>query len=75
MQTCLYNVYSLTPHFYIVKLGLQEYSFFLIFAEAVQRVPTINVLSKNKKNITFFHLKIIIFTAVKIAVYYIGVFS
>ena len=29
------------------------------------RVPTINVLSKNKKNITFFHLKIIIFTAVK----------
>ena len=28
-------------------------------------VPTINVLSKNKKNIKKFHLKIIIFTAVK----------
>ena len=29
------------------------------------RVPTIFVLSKNKKNITNFHLKIIIFRAVK----------
>ena len=29
------------------------------------RIPTIYVLSKNKKNITFFHLKITIFTAVK----------
>ena len=29
------------------------------------RVPTIYVLSKNKKNITIFHLKISIFTAVK----------
>ena len=29
------------------------------------RVPTINVLSKNKQNIRFFHLKIIVFTAVK----------
>ena len=29
------------------------------------REPTIYVLSKYKKNITFFHLKIIIFTAVK----------
>ena len=28
-------------------------------------MPTINVLSKNKKNIIFFHLKINIFTAVK----------
>ena len=28
-------------------------------------MPTIYVLSKNKKNITIFHLKIIIFTAVK----------
>ena len=28
-------------------------------------VSTINVLSKNKKNITIFHLKIIFFTAVK----------
>ena len=29
------------------------------------RVPTIYVLSKNKKNVSFFHLKITIFTAVK----------
>ena len=28
-------------------------------------MPTIYVLSKNKKNITFFHLKMINFTAVK----------
>ena len=28
-------------------------------------VPTINALSKNKKNVTFFRLKIIIFTALK----------
>ena len=26
------NEYPLTPHFYIVKLGLQGYTFFLIFA-------------------------------------------
>ena len=52
--------------------------FFLIFAlkhrlcvhvrtaslRQFKRVPTINVLSKNKKNITIFHLKIIFFTAV-----------
>ena len=30
-----------------------------------QRVPTINVLSKNKKKIKFFYLKITIFTTVK----------
>ena len=30
-----------------------------------ERVPTIYILSKNKENITIFHLKIIIFTAVK----------
>ena len=33
--------------------------------EPPQRVPTIYVLRKNKKNITIFHLKIIILTAVK----------
>ena len=38
-------------------------------------VPTIYVLSKNKINITIFHLNITIFTAVKIAVYCIGVLS
>ena len=33
MQTCPYNVYPLTPHFYIVKLGFTGvFIFFLIFA-------------------------------------------
>ena len=31
-------------------------------------------LSKTEKNITIFHLKIIVFTAMKNAVYYIGMF-
>ena len=30
-----------------------------------EAMPTINVLSKNKKNIIIFHLKIIFFTAMK----------
>ena len=62
----------LTPHLYIVKLGFTEgIHYFLIFALKhrlwvhVTRnrliVSTIYVLSKNKKNITNFHLKIIIF--------------
>ena len=63
-----HNVYPLTPHF-IVKLGfIQGYSFFLIFALKHRLwvlVPTIYVLSKNKKNITIFHLKIIFLTPVK----------
>ena len=37
----------------------------LMYFNIVRRVPTIYVLSKNKKIITFFHLKITIFTAVK----------
>ena len=80
MLTCPCNVYLLTPHFYIVKLGFTKgIHYFLIFAlkhilwilvrtvslRRFLRVPTINVLSKNKKNITFFHLKILIFTALK----------
>ena len=69
MQTCACNVYSLTPHFYIVKLGFAGYTFFLIFALKhrlwVLVVPRINVLSKNKKNITIFHLRIIVFRDVK----------
>ena len=60
----------LTPHLYIVKLGFTEgIHYFLIFALKHRlwvrlnrlSVSTIYVLSKNKKNITFFHLKIIIF--------------
>ena len=79
MITCPCNVYSLTPHFYIVKLGFTGVYIFLIFdlkhrlwilvrtasLRRFYRIPTIYVLSKNKKNITIFHLKIIIFTAVK----------
>ena len=36
---------------------------------------SIDVLSKNKKNITIFHLKIFVFTAVKMAAIYIGMLS
>ena len=32
-KTCLYNVDSLKPHFYIVKMGLQLYIIFLISAQ------------------------------------------
>ena len=57
MLTCPCNVYPLTPHFYIVKLGFTVvYIVFLIFA-LKHRIPTIYV--------TIFHLKIIVFRAVK----------
>ena len=73
------NEHPLTHHFYIVKLGCAGVNFFLIFApkhrlcvlvriaslRRFERVPTINVLSKNKKNVKKFHLKMNIFTAVK----------
>ena len=74
MQTSPCNEYPLTPNFYIVKLVFTGvYIFFLIFAlqyrswvlVRFQRVPTIYVLSKIKKYLTFFHMKITIFTAVK----------
>ena len=35
----------------------------------------LEVLGENKKNIRFFHLKTIIFTTIKIAMYCIGMFS
>ena len=61
-----YDLYPLSPHFYIVKLGFTRVYIFLIFALKHRLwVPTIYVLSKNKKKITIFHLKIIIITAVK----------
>ena len=40
-----------------------------------QRVPTIYVLSKNMKIVKNNHLKIVIFIAIKIAVYCMGMFS
>ena len=73
------HVYPLTPHFYMVKLGFTGVYIFSYFSlkhrlwvlirtaslRRFRRVPTIYVLSKNTKNITIFHLKIIIFIAVK----------
>ena len=63
------KLHLLTHHFYIVKLGLTRvYIFFIVFLKHLSWVlvrTAINILSKNKKNITIFHLKIIIFTAVK----------
>ena len=64
--TCLCDLYTFAPHFYIVKEGFTRVYIFLIFALKHRLcVPMIYVLSKNKKNITIFHLKIIIFTAMK----------
>ena len=70
--TCPCNEDPFTPHFYIVKLGFTGVLFFLIFAlnhrlwVLVRTASlTIYVLGKNKKYTTIFHLKIIIFTAVK----------
>ena len=69
MITCPCNVDPLTPHYFKVKLGFTGvYMIFLIFA--LKREPTIHVLSKSKKNITFFPPKIVIFTAFKIALSY-----
>ena len=80
MKTGPCNVYPLEPHFYIVKLAFAGvYLFFFFFAlkhrlwvlvrTASPRrflcVPTIYVLSKNKKNNKNFLLKIFIFCAFK----------
>ena len=49
-KTSPYYEHPLTPHFYIVNLGFTGVYFFLIFAPKHRLwVPTINVLSKNKK--------------------------
>ena len=37
MLTCLCNVYTLTPHFYIEKLGFTGIYIFLIFARNIER--------------------------------------
>ena len=55
------NEHPHTPHFYIVKLGFTGINIIFLFL----LYKLCNVLSKNEKNITCFHLKIIIFTAVK----------
>ena len=68
------NEHPFTPHFYIIKLGFTGVYFFSyvapkhrlwVLVRTASCVPTINVLSKNKKNIKKYILKINIFTAVK----------
>ena len=55
-----------TPFLYGKTWVYRGLHYFLIFAlKHILWVPTIYVLSKNKTNIIFFHLKIINFTAVK----------
>ena len=57
MITCPCNVYPLTLHFYIVKLGFTGYTFFLILLQnidcgySLEPVATINVLRKTDKKI------------------------
>ena len=53
-KTCPCNVYPLEPHFYIAQLGYEGvYLFFLFLLQNINcgfyRVPTIYVLTKNKK--------------------------
>ena len=77
-KTCLYNFDPLKPHFCIKNWGLQGYTLFFSFllknidcgySRRFYRVPTINVLSRNMKNIRIFYLKIFIFMVVKFSVY------
>ena len=77
--TCPCDLYPITPHSYIVRLRCTGVYIFLIFAlkhrlwvlvrtasvRRFQHIPSIYVLSKSKKNIIIFHLKINIYTAVK----------
>ena len=75
-KTYLYNSDPLKPNFYIVKLGFtgvyiillistQKHRLWVLVRTAsprrFKRVPTIYVLSRNKKNIRFFYLKIFSF--------------
>ena len=62
MKTSPCNVHPLATHFYIVKLGFTG----VYISEAVL-TSTHNICfrAKIRKNLKIFHLKIIIFTAVK----------
>ena len=63
-KSYLYNFDPIKPNFYIVKLRLQGYTLFFLFLlknidcgyslEPPRRVPTIYVLSRNRKNIRIF---------------------
>ena len=82
-KTCPCNVYPLEPHFYIAKLGYAGVHLFFLFLlqnidcgyllEPPRRggsnVPTIYVLSKNKKNIKNFLLKTFNFYNLKKSLY------
>ena len=64
------DLYPLAPHFYIVKLGFA--GVYIIFLFLLQNIdcgcalePHLCFEKKLEKNITIFHLKIIVFTAVK----------
>ena len=70
MQTCPCNEDPLTLYFSIVKLGLTGVYIFFLISAPKQRlwvfvgtvsVPTMYVLSKNRKQCPFFHLDVIIF--------------
>ena len=77
-KTCPCNVYPPKPHFYIEKTGVcRGVPIFLIFALKHRLwVPTIYVLSKNKKNIKIFLMKFSIFTGEKnLNIYCMGKFS
>ena len=70
--TRLCDLYPLAPHFYIVIFDFTGICIiFLNFAlkhrllVLVRACHTIYVLSKNKKHITLFHLKIVNFIAIK----------
>ena len=83
-KTRLYNTDPLKPQFYIVQLGFTGvYIIFLISAQKhrlwvlirtasprrLQRVPTIYVLSRNKKNIRVFLSENFQFLDVKFSIY------
>ena len=89
-KTYLYNFDPLEPHFYIVKLGFTGvYIIFLISAQKhtlwvlvrtasmrwFYRVPTIYVLSRNKKKYQNFYLKTFRFCWCNFQYIWIGVFS
>ena len=61
-KTCPCNEYPRIPHYYIAKQGYAGvYLFFLFLLQNIDCGYTIYVLSKNKKNIENFLLKIFIF--------------
>ena len=89
-KTCLYNVDPLKPHFYIVKLGfIGVYIIFRISAQkhrlwyslerprwgSYNEYPQSMFLSRNKKNIRFFYLKIFSFWQWSFLYIWIGMFS